>query len=255
MLQIRQTQVRVLEDGGWRKFEDEMVRHSLEFSPKLSTQLGEPQLRIALRQGISRAREHGFTNRGPVRLFIEARFLFGSSVDTDPQYPWVAQSLAADDDQMSRADDLVRKIIEYQQRVSGPGGINTRNALVALNAFARRPLEMSKDDFVPRMLDHLRRSFPQKAAYVGDDGLIQLITGAQDDLQKYRFPVRGLVTVVILMFAFGHGCTHDPLYPWISATLTDERIVDSAARAARLEKKALTWLDAVIARFGDETSA
>lgn len=255
MLQIRQTQVRVLEDGSWRKFEDEMVQHSLQFSPTLSNQLGEPQLRIALRQCIARAREYGFTNRGPVRLFIESRFLFGSSFDTDPQYPWAAQILAADDDQMSRAYDLVRKIIQYQTRVAGPDGINTRKALLALNAFARQQLEISNDDFVERMLEQLRQSFPQKAAYIGEDGLVELITGAQDDLQKYHFPIRGLVTVVILMFAFGHGCTRDPLYPWISATLTDERIVDAAARAARLEKKALTWLDAVIARFGEGSSA
>jgi hypothetical protein len=50
------------------------------------------------------------------------------------------------------------------------------------------------------------------------------------------------------MFAFGHGCTHDPLYPWIARTLKDERIKDPAARAERLEKKAITWLDHVLAR-------
>jgi hypothetical protein len=55
--------------------------------------------------------------------------------------------------------------------------------------------------------------------------------------------------VVALMFAFGHGCTRDPLYPWISHTLADEKIVSPAARAERLEKKARTWLDHVIASF------
>jgi len=50
------------------------------------------------------------------------------------------------------------------------------------------------------------------------------------------------------MFSFGHGCTDDPLYPWISRTLHDERIVNSEARAARLEKKAVTWLEHVNAR-------
>ena len=54
--------------------------------------------------------------------------------------------------------------------------------------------------------------------------------------------------VVVLMFAFGHGCTDDPLYPWISRTLKNERIVDPAARAGRLEKKAVTWLEHVLAR-------
>ena len=53
--------------------------------------------------------------------------------------------------------------------------------------------------------------------------------------------------MVALMFAFGHGCANDPLYPWIANTLRDERIADSAARADRLERKALTWLNHVLA--------
>jgi hypothetical protein len=54
--------------------------------------------------------------------------------------------------------------------------------------------------------------------------------------------------IVILMFAFGHGCVADPLYPWISQVLTDERITSAEARGQRLERKALTWLDHVLAR-------
>jgi hypothetical protein len=49
--------------------------------------------------------------------------------------------------------------------------------------------------------------------------------------------------MVVLMFAFGHGCSNDLLYPWISRTLTDERIIEPAAREERLEKKATTWLE------------
>lgn len=251
MLQIRRTQMRVLEDAGWRKFEDEMLLHSQEFAPKLSTQLGEPQLRIALRQAIARAREYGFSNRGPVRTYIESTFLFGSSFDTDPQYPWARRALVEDDDQMSRAEKLVARILDYQREVSGPGGANTRNALRALNVVAHQPLEISDSDFVPRMLEEMQRAFPQKAAYVGEAGMTTLIAGAQTDLEKHQLPVRGLVTAVILMFAFGHGCMRDPLYPWIASTLQDQRITDSNARAARLEKKALTWLDHVIARFNE----
>ena len=60
--------------------------------------------------------------------------------------------------------------------------------------------------------------------------------------------MRGEALVVVLMFAFGHGCTDDPLYPWISRTLKDERIVGPAARVERLEKKSITWLEHVLAR-------
>ena len=57
------------------------------------------------------------------------------------------------------------------------------------------------------------------------------------------------------MFAFGHGCCEDPLYPWIARTLTDEKITDAEARAKRLEKKAITWLDHVLILFDGSVGA
>jgi hypothetical protein len=58
-----------------------------------------------------------------------------------------------------------------------------------------------------------------------------------------------MALVVILMLAFGHGCGTDPFYPWIARTLRDERLTDPVARAERLEKRALTWLDRVLANL------
>ena len=57
-----------------------------------------------------------------------------------------------------------------------------------------------------------------------------------------------MTLLAILMFSFGHGCLDDPLYPWMSQTLSDERITDVSARAERLERKSITWLDHVLAR-------
>ena len=51
------------------------------------------------------------------------------------------------------------------------------------------------------------------------------------------------------MLAFGHGCGADPLYPWIAGTLKDEAITDPETKAKRLERKALTWLEHVLAYF------
>lgn len=57
---------------------------------------------------------------------------------------------------------------------------------------------------------------------------------------------RHSVLVVALMFAFGHQCFRDPLYPWISYTLRHPGIATPAKRAARLERRALIWLEKVI---------
>lgn len=248
MLIIRTEQMKVYEDDALRRFEDEMVVHSKEFTPRLCKVLGDEQLRVALRQAMKRADTYGFANRGPIRLYIELMFLYGSDFDTDPQYPALGEILNAPEEQMMRAEQIYEGILDYQGKVSGRGAANVRKALAALSVFARKPVTFSPDNFVAEMLQEMTRAFPQKAAYVGEEGLITIIHEGIAEARKYGFPeVRGETLMVVLMYAFGHGCSDDPLYPWISRTLRDEKIVDAAARADRLKKKAITWLDHVLA--------
>ena len=102
---------------------------------------------------------------------------------------------------------------------------------------------------MPELLQEMSRAFPQKAADVGEPALVALIEHGRAAARRFGFTAtRAEALIVVLMFAFGHGCVADPLYPWIAHTLADERIVDATARAERLEKKALTWLDQVLSR-------
>lgn len=248
MLVVRAEQMTVFEQEALRRFEDEMVLHSREFTPRLCEVIGEDQLRVALRQAMSRAGTYGFTNQGPIRLYIELIFLCGSDFDNDPQYPTLAKILNDPGDQMLRAEQIYDGILDYQEKVSGPNATNTRKALEALSIFARMPITFSSTNFLSDVLQEMTNAFPKKVAYVGEEALMALIYEGQAEARRYHFPtVRGEALVAILMFAFGHGCTDDPLYPWIARTLKDERIVDPATRAERLEKRALTWLDHVLA--------
>jgi hypothetical protein len=54
MLNIRPNQMKVFEEAALRRFEDEMVVHSKELTPRLCEVLGDEQLRVALRQSMNR---------------------------------------------------------------------------------------------------------------------------------------------------------------------------------------------------------
>lgn len=71
MMIIRPDQLRTFEQIERTRFEDEMIAHSKEFSPRLSAVLGDEQLRLAISSAMAKAGNHGFTNRGPMRLFVE----------------------------------------------------------------------------------------------------------------------------------------------------------------------------------------
>ncbi|MPZ41808.1 MAG: hypothetical protein GEV05_00105 [Betaproteobacteria bacterium] len=238
------------------QFENEMVAHGLQFAPKLAKVIGEEQLRRAIRAGSTRAQQHGFTQRGPVRLCIEAMFLFGSAFDDDPQYPWARAILQADAEQMTRANRLYEKVLDYQQKVSGPDGVNTREALRKLAQLSQRPPAPPHGSIEDGVMWELANVFPEKAAYAGKEALRGLVAEGIAAARKAGFEAaRSQTAVVMLMFMFGHGCSDDLLYPWIARTLHDPRIADPAVRADRLERKALTWLSHVLAGHKERATA
>ena len=252
MLVMRPEQMDIFRKAALGLFEDHVVRHLAEFSPPLFQAVGEGQLRKASRLGIERAAKYGFTNRGPVRLYLELMLLFGSHFDTDPQYPWVAEVLADPDSghQMERAESLYQKSMEYREQVAGPKDAYTLNALRNIAVLAKQPLTLPIDDFAAAMQREISLIYPEKAAYIGGQAISALIRKGMDGARMQRFSTpRGMALVILLMFAMGHGCGSDPLYPWIAQTLRDPAITDPDARAKRLETKALTWLDHVLANL------
>lgn len=254
MLVVRDKQIRSFEQAAWRQFEREMIAHSKAFAPRSCDLIGGEKLHLVVRSAINRARAYGFTNRGPIRLFIELMFLHGSSFDKDPQHPGLGIALRAPDDQMHRAMLMHEESIDYSEKVSGPGAVNLYKSLRNLLIDAQRLSQFTAINFVTDMLQEMEHMFPEKVAYTGRDELVTLIHAGRVEAGKHGFAtVRGEAMIVLLMFAFGLGCTADPLYPWISRTLQDQRIIDPAARVACLEQNALAYLDNVITGTEQET--
>lgn len=250
VLVIRAEQMQVFKEAALRAFEDDMVGHCAAFSPLLFSAIGDQQIRMAIRSGIARANSYGFTCYGPVRLYLELMLLFGSHFDTDPQYPWAAEFLSNQEagSSIQRAEELYKKTMEYQQAIAGPKDAYTFAALKAVAMFARQPLlQMTEENYIPSMVQEIASIYPQKAAYVGAESLDALIRKGMGGAKRQGFSsVRGSALISLLMFACGHGCGADPLFPWIARSLKDETIVDPEAR---LEEKAITSLERVIAFF------
>lgn len=257
MLLIRTEQIDKLKQAALVNFENEMLCHLSEFSPPLLKAIGEVQMRETIKLGIEKAYSYGFNFRGPVRLYLELMLLFGSHFDTDPQYAWAALILndRESEPQMDRADRLYQKTMDYRRKVAGPDDVYTLTALNNIWVMAKGPLLVSTEQLAPSLLNTIRQIYPQKAEYVGTQALENLIHKAIGGAQHQQFDsVRGIALVSILMLAFGHGCGNDPLYPWIANTLKDETIPDAQAKATRLERKALIWLQHVMKNFGEDLS-
>ncbi|MBX2808903.1 MAG: hypothetical protein KTR20_09770 [Cellvibrionaceae bacterium] len=244
MIKIRQEQMQVFENIALQKFEDDMLIHSKQFAPQRCDIIGDKQLRLVIRQAIDRASHYQLTLKGPVTLYIEMVFLFGSGFDTDPQYPEFHLRLTDSGNQQQRAEALYNYVMHYQDTVYGPDNIYTYQALSQLT---KQQLKIRPNHFVDDLTIQLETFYPQKAIYATPNKIIDLVDFAKQQAQDYGFSSHGAqVLMVILMIAFGHHCTHDPLYPWIAHTLNNSQLSNTNDRAKLLGEKAKTWLTTIL---------
>lgn len=254
MLQIRQSQRDVFRSKARERFEREMALHLTQRSPFHARVLGDPGMLAAVRFGIERAGRRGFTLRGPVRLWLELMFLFGGRFDEDPLLPAQTARLLDcrdPDRQMQTAERMHAIACDLLARISGPDNAYNRAALAQVERLAADPAPLPRDGLEDRLLADFVATHPQKVEVLGESAHRRLI--AQTLEQARRLGVtstRGLALFPVLAFIVGAGFADDPLYPWISRTLTDPRRPDPDQRAARLERRSRTYLRHVVANLG-----
>jgi hypothetical protein len=246
---IREAQVKTLEKAAVGNFVLDMFQHCREFSPYLCKTLKEKELEEAIEEGLSRAEKHGFDQRGPVRLYLDLMIVFGSSFDTDPQYPWATEILAQTEEltQMHRADALHEKTAEYLENVDGEKNKYTLEALQELSERLKAGLVFKRENFDENLLKLMKEIHPRKYEQTGEEALKKLVKSSRHKAIKefvFKEP-RAVALVAVLSFAFGHQFNADPFLPWISRTLTKEN-ESPEARAEDLERRATIWLEAVL---------
>jgi len=255
MLTIRPDQVEAFERYHLQKFEGEMVEHLKEFAPRHWKVIGEQIGREAIRFGIKQAERYGFTNRGPVRFYIEMMFLFGSYFDTDPQYPWAAELLRDSEHQMTRADRLYDRSKEYWTRAAG-----AENSFVL--AALRRLSEARVEDYTADIYESLdgcflaalRNIYPQKCEYLGEAPVRALLRKVLELADRHGFKTsEEMFVLTALMFFSGHECAHDPLHMQIRKMYADTKQSTLPERSLELRRKATQYFRYIL--NGEEGAA
>lgn len=250
MFSISETQQKALGAAARTSFLKELRLRLVERSPDLAQTLDEKRLHTAVSRAVDAAGIYGFTNRGPIRLYLDLCVSFGSGFVDDPVYSWATEAIgnADPETQIERSEALFDKSLVAIDEISGPENAFGAQALRAINTWARKShsfTDLEADDAVLQM----RTLHPEKAAHAGDEALQQLFHDAKAacfDLGVTSS--RPIMLITALKFGFGAGCLKDPLYPWIGATLSQENVPQMSDRFKRLERKALTWVNAILSR-------
>ena len=178
-------------------------------------------------------------------------FMFGSYFDSDVQHPWATEALhdpiIPPEMQMFRADSLHQKMVDYLERVSGPGHRYARNALRETRRMAFEPFSPSASDMPAEVQKRMETVYPEKCAWLGRKRLrAVLYQGIDVACLKRVTTTRGMTLFAVLAFALGHRFADDPLFPWISHTLENASTANPNTRAEKLEAKSLLYLDHVL---------
>ena len=249
---IRKEQAESLEEVRMPDFGNYMVGHLADFTPLHTKSLGEPGIRELISQGMARANSHEFTWRGPVRFYIETCVLLGIDFDTDPQYPELGRILREETlpDQVQRADAAHAWLTDFLEAAGGP---DREYAKAALRRARALPFPSKRaTGFREHALRQMRETHPEKAAYLGDQPLLDLLGRVLEEARRYEVATEdGVGLFAALMFAVGHGVTGDPKYPWVAGTLTNPAVAPER-RVERLYSKTMTYLDSVLEHLGEQ---
>ena len=244
MLVMRDQQMQAFAENAKRQFEAETVRHILEFAPRQFEILGEKTIRRIVSLGIERSEKYGFSNRGPVRLYIELMFMFGSDFDTDPQYAWAAEVLSGSDpaSQMTRADQLHQRTMRYIEMVAGQDLEYERQALNRIVGPSPVALTFSGENTIG-IAAFFKKIYPEKCEYLGDSVLEDLVQRGASSAGAYSKSSRAAMLFAGLMLIFGHGCLSDPQFPWIANTLEKDAGDDADRKIEQLYSKTRIYLE------------
>jgi len=251
MLTIRPAQWKALAEAGLVRFEDEMVQHLSVFAPELARVMGEPRMRELVRLGIARGKAYGFTDRGPLRSYLEMMLALGADFDTDPALARATAALRGEpSEQHRRAAALYEGVLEYCEEVNG---LQNEHALMAMERVRDVPYEAlpGNGNAGDRALMLFRGGFPQKYEYAGEAALRNLLTGAARVSDEYGVhSMAGRLLIASLMYAFGHGVFSDPAYRWAPDTLRDAALADAEERARHLHRKTRLYVSAALKNLG-----
>lgn len=249
MIAISTTQWKALADAGLLRFADEMVEHLSEFAPELAEVMDPQRLQALVQRGIARAKGYGFTNRGPLRSYLETMLALGSDFDTDPALVRATAALRGESaDQLDRAARLHAAIGEYCDQVNGP---DNQHALAAMRRVQDVPYDaMAGGSHVgERALALFRGGFPQKYDYAGDAALRQLLIAAARISGQYEVRTdTGKLVIATMLYSFGHGVFSDPAYAWVAETMRNSA-VPADERPRHLHRRARTYLGAALANL------
>ena len=252
MLKISASQMLTMRAASIAGFTHEMVRHIRRFCPRLVHSLSSSELLGIVGVTIQQARARGFTRRGPLRLWVEFSFMFGSGFTEDPMLPWIGAVLTDndEDDQMERAWRLHDLWPVYREAVLGPSHEFYVAALRRVDSIS----ELDTRKHIPGnafIAEILGKIYPERLHHAGLQAHQQLVRKALTMSHGIGSDSPSDVFLIAILMSFvGHDCFRDPRHAWLGEALIRFDDTDPTSIFDSLRRTSIAYLKTVLRTSG-----
>lgn len=209
-MEFSDSQVDVLKKISFESYIGELTEHCGVIFPELISLNRKEDFRSCIQLGITLARKAGYTQRGPIRLYIDMMIILGMNFECDPLFHWLKTEEQKVLSQIERSIMCCGLLDDYLARVYGVNGCFFKKSLEKFKDYSVKFLPEKIGSSNAELHELLRDIYPQRYDFAGYDAVNDLITLSGVGCERYKLKRDSHKTYLILiMFLFGCSFEQD----------------------------------------------
>ena len=210
-MEFSENQVLLLEELSLANYISEITEHCRIIFPGLMPLFDRESLRKYFSHVINLAKQSDYTQRGPVRLYIDMTIMFGVRFEYDPLYRWLNNNIDHALPQLEKSMANYLLVDQYTSAICGMDCVFFDESHANFQSLSINSLPSHVIDGGKKLHELLMRIYPQRYKIVGENAIDKLI--ALSDIHSKNYDMKNesdKTYLIVIMFLF--GCEFDKDY-------------------------------------------
>jgi len=217
MIELCDPQIDLLKAFSLKKDTDDFIIHCRKMFPSLVTLQRKEHLRPYIEQSVELAKKAGFTQRGPVCVYMDMMIILGVGFERDPLHAWLAPDALTDSSsQLEKSMALYAALKNYLNTVYGEQGMFFEESLQRLRHITINTLPVNPDSYSENVHALLHALYPQRYDFIGYDAINAWLSFTDVRMKNAGITkAKHKAYMALIMFLFGYqfdqGCFRNAL--------------------------------------------
>lgn len=184
MIEFNEEQNELLKSLSFKNYISEVVLHCKVMYPKLVPLQGRESFSLNIEKSIALAKNAGFTQRGPVRLYIDMMILLGFNFEQDPQYQRAKfNDMNNTSSQLEKSVMMYNVLEKYIDAIYGESNSFFEQSLVRLRNLDISNISDDNKNYRSNTHELLSYIHPQRYCLLGEGSVDNLISFSDENIK------------------------------------------------------------------------